>query len=295
MSETDTAKNPNNKRILRIVAYALVIVAVIVVVLLVWNSQRSSASVEDETSTDSEVIDDVADDNNTTTAAEQTTSRSSGETTTSSSGSTASSSSGTTASSSTSGITSSTDANETVEIDAFMSGSYYMVFTTSSDSSESPVEFAISGSDFQMSMDMDGMAMSALYLDGQFYIINPDNSTYISMSETLMSTMGLDTSSFSEVTEAFDMSDIDFTSVERNVVSVDGEDMICYTYSASDVKMNFYLDGTDLVQIEFCDSAGNVTETVDLDDFSATIPDNMLTVSGYTKSNLLSFFMDMAS
>ncbi|MCD7827705.1 MAG: hypothetical protein LUG85_04135 [Clostridiales bacterium] len=289
MSEENVAKNKNTKGIIRIIAYVAVIIAVIVIIILVWNSQRnSSTEVDAETASDtaSVTVSDDTDDSAGTTAASGT------ETTTSSGSSSGLNTSAATTAPSSSSNTN-TNANETAEIEAFLSGSFYMVFTSSSDSSSSPIEMAISGNDFQMSMDMDGMTLSALYLDGSFYLINPENDTYIELSETLMSTLGLDMSEYTDITSEFNMSDVEFTSVDRSEVVIDDEDLVMYTYTSAGSIVYFYIDGTDLVMLEIGDNSGNTSETLIFDDFSASIPANMLTVSGYTESGFLSFFTSM--
>lgn len=180
------------------------------------------------------------------------------------------------------------------QIEAYVSGTYYISATMVEDGVETSMDMAVRGKDFQTTMDMDGMLLSVLYMNGSVYFVNEDDKTYMEFSNAQMKLFGVDLSEMEELTESLNLSGYDFKGMEQTQTELGGYTADCYRYYTDDVSVWFYFIGDEMKQIDFGDADGNIASTLTIQAFSPTIPGNMLSLSGLKKSDMMSFFTDMA-
>ena len=182
------------------------------------------------------------------------------------------------------------NSEETKDIEAFLSGNYYFSGAMVSGGTSTELDMAINGSDFQTTMDMDGMKISMLYLNDNVYFVDVDNKKYFEMSSILMKTLGVDMSEMQEITSAMNFSDITFTSTKRTETTLDSKPAVLYSYISDSQQIDFYLVGGELKEIDLGGTDSGTDSKIIFNTFSSEIPAGMMTVSGYEKSNMLSFF-----
>lgn len=180
------------------------------------------------------------------------------------------------------------------QIEAYVSGTYYISATMTEDGVETAMDMAVRGKDFQTTMDMDGMRVSVLYMNGGVYFVNEDAKTYMEFSNAQMQLLGVDLSEMEDLTDSINLSGYDFKGVEQTQTQLGGNTADCYRYYTDDISVWFYFIGDEMKQIDFGDADGNVASTLTIRTFSPTIPGNMLSLSGLTKSDMMSFFTSMA-
>lgn len=185
------------------------------------------------------------------------------------------------------------NSQETKDIEAFLSGNYYFSGAMVSGGTSTELDMAINGSDFQTTMNMDGMKISMLYLDGKVYFVDMDNKTYVEISSILMKTLGVDLSEMEEITSAMNFSNLTFSSVERTETTLNGSPAVMYRYIADSQQVDFYLVGGELKEIDLGATESGADSKIVFNTFSSDIPAGMMTVSGYEKSNMISFFGNM--
>lgn len=184
------------------------------------------------------------------------------------------------------------DVSEAVvsSIIAYMSGQYYIDAVMDESGDETQITMAISGTNFQTSMDMDGMSVSILYLDGSIYFINDDSKQYIILSDILMDQVDIDFSELEEITDYLNLTQYNFTGFKQYTDSVNGDAADCYMYYNDDMSVIFYFVGDDLKRIDMGNGSGVATSTMYVNDFSPDVPAGMMTLQGLTKTTLMGFF-----
>lgn len=176
-------------------------------------------------------------------------------------------------------------------IAAYLSGSYYISAKLESNGSSMDVDMAVRDKDFQMSTESEGMKISIMYMNSKVYCVNPDTKKYIELSATLLKTMGMDIFEVEKVVEEINFSKYKFTKVD---ITEEGAEL-CVCHSNEEVEVKFIFSGDELKRIEFGEVGGSSASVITVNEFLPSIPSDMLTVVGLTKTDMLSFFGDMAS
>lgn len=170
---------------------------------------------------------------------------------------------------------------------ALISNSFYMVCTVP-DSSGADTNFsiAVSGSDSEISYDMDSMQIALMNLNGETYLVNPKNNTYINASKTMLSMMGLSDEDLS----------LDMMWPDKNTKftfedsQYDSKDAVCCTYTDSDgVLTKIYIVDSKIVDIDSCDSSGNAVSSIKVSTLTGSIPADQLTLTGKQTSGMMDF------
>lgn len=174
---------------------------------------------------------------------------------------------------------------------SFFSGKYYLDGTMISGGEETPVEIAMDGSSFQIFSEMDGNDIAIMNKDGDIYLMNPDTKKYTELNAAVRKMMGIDTADFS-----FNFSKVKFNASEPASVTEathKGESAVCYRYKNNEHEMVFVAVDGEIVQMILYDSQNNPETVVDIDEFTAGYPENMLTFKGYSKTNMISFISSL--
>lgn len=179
-------------------------------------------------------------------------------------------------------------------IEAFLSGTFYMSSAMITDGESKMMNMAIRGKDFQTTMEAEGMTATIMYINSKIYFVNESAKTYIELSNVLMKTLGLDMSDIEGALSEINFSGYEFTNAKKFDAEVDGQKAECFMYYNAELSVSFYFIGEDLKKIDFGDAQGHVASTMEVYDFSPVIPTGMLTLSGLTEKNLLTFFSDMS-
>lgn len=174
---------------------------------------------------------------------------------------------------------------------AFFAGKYYMDGTMISGGEKTPLEIAMDGADFQVFSEMDGQDIAIMSIDGDIYLMNPDTKKYTELNAAVKKMMGISDDSFS-----FGFSNVKFDADSPTSVSEcthNGKAAVCYKYKSETNHMEFIAVGDDIVQLILYNSQGDADTVVELDEFTAGYPSDMLTFKGYSKTNMISFLSAM--
>ncbi len=170
---------------------------------------------------------------------------------------------------------------------SFFCGKYYMDGTMISGGEKTPLEIAMDGNDFQIYSEMDGKDIAIMNKDGDIYLMNPDTKKYTELNAAVKKMMGLDTTDFS-----FSFNKVKFEAKSPSSVTEathNGKSAVCYRYENNEHVMEFIAVEDEIVQMILCDSQKNPETIVDIDEFTAGYPEDMLTFKGYSKTNMISF------
>lgn len=179
----------------------------------------------------------------------------------------------------------------TAKLTAFFSGKYYMDGTMISGGEKTPLEMAINGKDFHVYSEMDGQDIAIMNINGQIYLMNPDTKKYTELNSSIKNMMGISEESFS-----FGFNNIKFDASKPSSVTEcthNGKAAVCYTYKDASNHIDFIAVGNDIVQMILYNSDGTADTVVELDEFSAEYPADMLTFKGYSKTNVISFISSL--
>ncbi len=187
----------------------------------------------------------------------------------------------------------STNASNSVlkDIDAFFKSKYYFDGTMVSNGSPSPLEIAMNGSDFIVYSEMDGMDIGILYLEDEFYFINPTEKKYIVINKALQNMMDVDTDSLK-----FEFNGINFNGyapTEVTQAKYNGKPAVCYTYKDSNHHLDFVVVNDEIKQIIQYDKSGNASTILQADEYTTNYSTDMVSLKGYKKTNLISFAKDL--
>lgn len=174
---------------------------------------------------------------------------------------------------------------------SFFGGKYYMDGTMISGGEKTPIEMAMDGENFQVFSEMDGQDIAIMKLDGNIFLMNPDTKKYTELNAAVRKMMGIsdDTFSFSFNNVSFDASSPEsVTECTHN-----GRNALCYKYRNSTSHMDFVAVDDEVVQMILYNSQGSAETVVELDEFTAELPEEMLTFKGYSKTNMISFISSM--
>ncbi len=179
-------------------------------------------------------------------------------------------------------------------IDAFMAGKFYMATYDLQSGEKEKASIAKDGKNFQMSIEAEGLQMQILVLNGNTYLVNQNNK-YIDLA-SLTEFIGEDTFDTESITNMIDMLDVtqyDFKKVETGVAEIDGESVNYKKHVADNAELCFYYSSGKIKQIELVTDDDATGFAFAIDEYSASIPSGMLTLSGLTESNLFEFVFEM--
>ena len=176
-------------------------------------------------------------------------------------------------------------------IEAYISGSYYISAIMYSDSDEpTEIDMALRGSDFQTTVNVEGMRLTCMYTGGKIYFLDENKKKYIEFSPSLLGISGVDLSEMEELTESLSLASYNFKGVEVKEAELNGNHADCYRYYTDDMSVYFYFIGNELKQIEYADADGNVGIRIEVKQFYPELPANVFNLSGFTKSTIFDFF-----
>ena len=174
---------------------------------------------------------------------------------------------------------------------ALLSNSFYMTCSVP-DSSGAAANFsiAVSGSNSEISYDMDSMKIAIMNLDGETYLVDPKNNKYVNASKAMLSMMGV-----SDEDLSFDMMWPDKnTKFTFEDTQYDSKDAVCCTYTDSDgVLTKIYIVDSNVVDIDSCDSSGNAVSSIRVSGLTGTIPADQLTLSGKQSAGMMDFITSL--
>lgn len=174
---------------------------------------------------------------------------------------------------------------------ALLSNSFYMTCSVP-DSSGAATNFsiAVSGSNSEISYDMDSMKIAIMNLDGETYLVDPKNNKYVNASKAMLSMMGV-----SDEELSFDMMWPDKnTKFTFEDTQYDSKDAVCCTYTDSDgVLTKIYIVDSNVVDIDSCDSSGNAVSSIKVSGLTGTIPADQLTLSGKQSAGMMDFITSL--
>ncbi len=180
------------------------------------------------------------------------------------------------------------------EAQIFTSGKFYIdavIYTN--DEEGMPTVLACDGKNLQANITVSGISLSLLVLDSESYILDTKNKNYMKISASLLTALGMDTNSLSDISSisgnevAQDMSNAKETDVTINgqagkgvrVESKDGGYTMLYSV------------GDKLIEADSYDSNGKLTMQIAFNSVSDTIPSDMLTLKGYNQTSSISSFV----
>lgn len=185
------------------------------------------------------------------------------------------------------------DASEGEKIQAYISGNYYISAVMNADDVATEMKFAINGKDFYTTSDIEGMNLGIMFKNEKIYLINNTEKKYIDF-DSIMTMLGgqtdFDMSEITAMTEVLDLSTYNFNDFEQTQVDFNGQTATCYKYYADEISFHFYFVEGELRQVDYGDADGVVTTTINVNEFSPTIPSNMLTLNGLKPSTIFDFF-----
>ena len=174
---------------------------------------------------------------------------------------------------------------------ALLSNSFYMTCSVP-DSSGAAANFsiAVSGSNSEISYDMDSMKIAIMNLDGETYLVDPKKNKYVNASKAMLSMMGV-----SDEDLSFDMMWPDKnTKFTFEDTQYDSKDAVCCTYTDSDgVLTKIYIVDSNVVDIDSCDSSGNAVSSIKVSGLTGTIPADQLTLSGKQSAGMMDFITSL--
>lgn len=174
---------------------------------------------------------------------------------------------------------------------SFFSGKYYMDGTMISGGEKTPLEIAMDGNDFQIYSEMDGKDIAIMNKDGDIYLMNPDTKKYTELNAAVRKMMGLETTDFS-----FNFNKVKFDASAPSKVTAathNGKPAVCYRYESKENMMDFIAVDEEIVQMILYNSELTPETVVDIDEFTAGYPEDMLTFKGYSKTNMISFISSL--
>ena len=186
---------------------------------------------------------------------------------------------------------------------AFLDGVFYFegtVFTMDNEGMEMKMA-TDANKNLQLETTLEDITITFLILEKQPYLINKKDNTYIEVNSRLLSILGIDTDSLTEIsnfTSNTNASMDDDTTVTQTAVLINGEEGLCTEigYKTDDGKDNsvkLYTIGEKLCQAENFDEKDNMTMQMAFTTFSPTIPSDQLTLAGYTKATYYSFIQSL--
>lgn len=184
-----------------------------------------------------------------------------------------------------------------VGVETFISGTYYLEGVVYSEGEVMPLILATDGKNYEFTANYSGVSLGMLLLDDATYMVLPREKQYAALSETLISALDLDSglgvNDFQAITKEND--GINNANVTQYSVSINGVDGLCTIYTFADSYFKLYSIGDDLIQIESYDLDDVMTIQIVVDEISAQIPADQLTLKGFEEASPTSFIKALMS
>ncbi len=184
-------------------------------------------------------------------------------------------------------------------VDIFLTNKYYLEGTVYSGSDGIPVKLATDGKNLQFTTDFaveqSKIVFGLAVLDDVTYVTLPTQKKYTKLSKELLGMMDMeDVISVTEFQTIKDGED-EQGKVTQLRVSINGTAGLCTIYTFQDTTIKLYSIGDKLVQIENFDENGVKTMIIEVDNISAQIPSDQLTLKGLEEAGAASFFSSLIS
>jgi hypothetical protein len=158
----------------------------------------------------------------------------------------------------------------------FQSGTYQMDISMSmsyeGEQSDVDMVIAVDGNNMAGQTSIQGMNMSFVMKDGQYYLINHDQKI-IFVSE-YDSSEEIDTI---EIPSLDELSDDDMTFAKKSDVEIDGETLICEEYTVSaDETVKYYFKNNTLVRMDVI--SGSYTQTMKINEIKGTVDSELFEI-----------------
>ncbi|MCR5782716.1 MAG: hypothetical protein K6G90_08275 [Clostridia bacterium] len=176
------------------------------------------------------------------------------------------------------------------EIRIFFSGVYYIKGKMVGDE-DTPFEMAISGQDLDTAAEFDGKKLNFMRLDGKMYIKNQETHHYAVLNSTLMSLLGVSNDDFK-----FSLGKISYDADKPdkvNEVLYNGEKALEYVYLSDDSAAVITVADGRMMEVALGDTPDNAKPHMIVDELCGDIPEGLLTLDGYKKQNVMSFFTEL--
>lgn len=177
-------------------------------------------------------------------------------------------------------------------IKAFFNKTFFLKGALYSGDSGDPIHMAMNGDDFEVLTNIDGTELSFLRIDGKMYIKRTATMQYIPLTTAFFKLLGIDPD-----TMTFDFGEVNYDSIKDSAVisnvTINKKPGICYSFKNNDQSFKFFFEEDDLKQIVIYNEDGSVASEFSIDYFSATIPDDQLTIEGYKKTGIGTIFADL--
>lgn len=182
-------------------------------------------------------------------------------------------------------------------VETFLSGKYYLEGVVYSEGEAMPVLLATDGVNYQFTANYSGIAFGMLILDGSTYVVLPKTKQYTELSETLISALdlegGLGVNDFQIIVDEGNSNDS--AALSQYSVTINGEAGLCTVYTFEDTEFKLYSIGDKLIQVENYEKDGTMIMQIVVDELSAQIPSDQLTLKGLEKASVTSFIQSFVS
>lgn len=166
---------------------------------------------------------------------------------------------------------------------------YYDGIMYAEDGTATKLKMAVNGNDLEAIMYESSMNvnMGIMQIDGKTYIVNTDKKQYIEFTQELGEMFGINLSDL----QLGDLSKL-FASRKSEPdaqysTTVNGKAATCYEYVSADksTSTKFYFVGNDLVELDQSNADGTGETRTMINEFSYSIPSDMLTLNGLTQAS----------
>lgn len=176
-------------------------------------------------------------------------------------------------------------------ISSFLAGTYYFDGEMIAGGEKTPMEIAMLGNDFQIYSELDGKDISIMQSDSKTYMLNPDTKKFTQLTASFQKMVGIDATTLKF---SFNSNGIDSenpTAVKKAVFNEN--EAVCYIYKNEKCHIEFIANEENILQMALFDNDGKAQNILIADEFTAEIPDGMLTFQGYSKTNMISFLSSL--
>ena len=184
-----------------------------------------------------------------------------------------------------------------VGVETFISGNYYLEGVVYSEGEVMPLILATDGKNYEFTANYSGVSLGMLLLDDSTYMVLPREKQYAALSDTLISALDLDSglgvNDFQAITKEND--GINNANVTQYSVTINGVAGLCTIYTFADSYFKLYSIGDELIQIESYDLDDVMTIQIVVDEISAQIPADQLTLKGFEEASPTSFIKALMS
>lgn len=175
-------------------------------------------------------------------------------------------------------------------VETFLSGNYYLEGVVYSEGEVMPLILATDGKNYQFTANYSGVSLGMLLLDDATYVVLPREKQYAELSEALISALDLDeglgVNDFQAIT---DEGGNENSSMSQFAVTINGDPGLCTVYTFADSYFKLYSIGDKLIQVESFDLDDTMTMQIVVDELSAQIPADQLTLKGLEEATPTSF------